>query len=207
MPKPKIVFFDFHNVLSKYDYQKSFDAAIYKKIDQRIFQNDSQILNEWMEGTLSSYDLYQQLAKELAVPFSDLYQDFLVGESQLIIDQNLLDLAKKIRGQHTKVGIISDNVDTFLTHTVPDNNLDHLFDFIFSSATYGKQKYRDGSLFDVVLEKLELDSFKDCLMIDDNPSNCQFFEKRGGLAFVYKYGEVEQLADWIQTNTNLTLKK
>ncbi len=196
--KKTIVFFDFHNVLSNYDYSKKYDAEVYEKIEAILFENKEKLMNDWMDGVLSSVNLYKILSKRLNIPFEEIFDDFINGEKELQIDKVLIDLVGKLKESGVVVGVISDNADTFLQYTVPHNGLNKVFDFIISSAEYGVQKYNQGLLFDKAKEVLHLGTFENCYLIDDDKKNCKYFIDRGGHSFVYQYQKHGDLRKWLR---------
>lgn len=201
----KHVFFDFHNVLSKYDYDKAFSPEVYAKIDEIVIGDDWELFSIWNEGRISSADLYRKISERLEIPFDELYDDFVKGEMELQLNEPLMNLVEKIRTKTIKVGIISDNVDTFTTHTVPHKKLHEKFDFVINSADHGKRKYDNGALFDKAIEVLNLKDFSDSFLVDDAPENSTYFQQRNGEAFQYVYGDDQPLIAWLEEKLDLKL--
>lgn len=113
------------------------------------------------------------------------------------LDKEIKDLAESLKLSGKKIGIVTDNMDIFTQITIPNHQLETLFDIVINSADYGMLKKEDnGKLFDIALAALG-ENIENSLMIDDSESTIELYKQKGGHGFVYR--DVAELKSFLLT--------
>jgi len=185
-----VVLFDFDGVLSHGRFYSGLikkQPETYQRIEAEIFAPPAQLAVDWMRGKKSSRDINLHLSNITGLPAVELEGYLRRSVENMELEKSLLDLARDLRSDGAKTGIVTDNMDIFTDITVPRQNLEKIFDVIVNSADYGYLKQdRNGYLFDVACRELKKEDFKDVLLVDDSKSNCRLFTDKGGEAILYQ---------------------
>jgi len=197
MNKFQAVLFDFDGVLCHdHFYDKTFLAErpeVCAWVNTHIF-NDAELTRKWMRGQMSSIEINEFVADGTGIDFSVVQKKFEDSIRLMRLDERVVQLAERLMLSGIKTGIVTDNMDVFSSITVPDKNLDELFNVILNSSDHGLLKQDDnGKVFDVALEALDV-KIENALHIDDSPKNIELFKNKGGNGFLYKdFNELEKL--------------
>lgn len=183
------VLFDFDGVLCKGRfYEKTLlpnHSEIYSWIQRNIFGNE-EIVRNWMRNRVDSAEINELIAKNTGIErklLNELYEESI---RRMELEKEVIDLAKSLKLSGKKIGIATDNMDVFTRITIPNHQLDKLFDVIINSADHGfLKKDENGKLFDIALTVLD-EKIENSLMIDDSESTIKLFKKKGGQGFAYK---------------------
>ncbi len=175
------IFIDWHGVLSdKGFWSESVNTNQKLKAFMKWYFSDISRYEEWMRNniTVSQIDkhsnLYDISSAEIIQAFKD---DIKVYAPNLKFLQAL-----NLLFPNSKKYIITDNIDLFdYIYNYYQSDLEVYFKGYFSSHQFDVLKTDNNpSLFDLVLPKLKLDSFDNCLLVDDNLANCIKFKKLKG---------------------------
>ena len=197
MNKFQAVLFDFDGVLCHdHFYDKTFLAErpeVCAWVNTHIF-NDAELTRKWMRGQMSSIEINEFVADGTGIDFSVVQKKFEDSIRLMRLDERVVQLAERLMLSGIKTGIVTDNMDVFSSITVPDKNLDELFNVILNSSDHGLLKQdENGKVFDVALEALDV-KIENALHIDDSPKNIELFKNKGGNGFLYKdFNELEKL--------------
>ena len=197
MNKFQAVLFDFDGVLCHdHFYDKTFLAErpeVCAWVNTHIF-NDAELTRKWMRGQMSSIEINEFVADGTGIDFSEVQKKFEDSIRLMRLDERVVQLAERLMLSGIKTGIVTDNMDVFSSITVPDKNLDELFNVILNSSDHGLLKQdENGKVFDVALEALDV-KIENALHIDDSPKNIELFKNKGGNGFLYKdFNELEKL--------------
>lgn len=104
------------------------------------------------------------------------------------INMNLINLIKDLKKNNNKVYILSDNNKDASNYYKTINGLNNLDGYVFSYE-YGTIK-KDGKLFDIILEKYNLDP-STCYFIDDTKKNIEVAESKGINGILYEDNDEE----------------
>lgn len=183
------VLFDFDGVLCKGRfYEKTLlpdYPKIYDWIQINIFGNKI-LVQDWMRSRVNSADINELIAKNTGIENNFLNQLYEESVRRMELEQAVRSMAESLRLSGRKIGIVTDNMDIFTKITIPNHQLDKLFDVVVNSADYGVLKKEDGGkLFDIALTVLD-EKIGNSLLIDDSELNVELFKKKGGQGFVYK---------------------
>ena len=141
--------------------------------------------DETVEEKFNSYNFSDSIKSK--------YKDKLIKYYELRdVNKNLINLIKELKKNNNKVYILSDNnKDASLYYKSVLNNLDG---YVFSYE-YGTIK-KDGKLFDILLEKYDLDP-KTCYFIDDTIENIEVAKSKGINGILYKDND-EEIIDYFK---------
>ena len=194
------ILFDFDGVLS---FDRFYTTTLKQEhpevadwIAKNIFENNKELVRQWMRGDISSAQINQDIAEQTGMDLPTLNQSFEESVEQISLDEDLVALIQKIREQDISVGLVTDNMDVFSEIVVGHLNLNQKFDTVLSSSEYGfLKKEQNGKLFDIALEKLGETDISQSLMVDNQPEVIELYKQKGGQGYVYK--NFHEFEDWI----------
>lgn len=194
------VLFDFDEVLCKGRFYKKTllpnYCEVYDWIQTNIFGN-KEVVQKWMRNQINSAEINRLIVENTDVGYeklNELYEESIRG---MELEKEMIDLVKSLKRSGKKVGIVTDNMDIFTQITIPNHQLDTLFDVIINSADHGILKKDDnGRLFDVALTALG-EKIENSLMIDDSESTIELYKQKGGHGIVYR--NITELELFLQT--------
>jgi hypothetical protein len=165
---------------------------------QRIFDN-SELVNEWMRGTLSSRQIIDELNLALDKRFSNTFLErrLLQDCGRMLVNAALIAFLGDVAGRAFIV-LATDNMDCFFqqisisrcsrrTRSLLNGNLQlrHIgsrFDDVLCSSALGTLKSDNPiRFFGDWLYRHAL-SFSQALLLDDSETTCRIFERSGGTA-------------------------
>lgn len=180
------IFIDFDGTVCFDYFWRSAPQEVNKIITKFLFQDNVQLIENWMRGKLLSEDIATLIAKNTGLDY-DLIYDILVKDCQnMYISPELLQAISDLGKNNTTI-LITDNMDCFNRFTKPALQLEKYFSFIFNSCDFGilKDDTTSGGLFKKVCDIYKFDITKSVL-VDNSEENCTIFTKLGGRAFLVK---------------------
>jgi putative hydrolase of the HAD superfamily len=135
----------------------------------------------YITGKCSENDFWNTLKRKTGIRGDNIS---LTHElmSRFILNDQMIDLAKKLRLKKLMVGILSDQTD-WLDQLNARFDFFKYFDHVFNSYPLGKGK-RDASLFDDIAGLLKTSPDK-LLFIEDDPGNIERARQKGWKAILY----------------------
>ena len=136
--------------------------------------NDMDTTDTSIEEKFNSYNFSNNIISK--------YKDILLKYYELRdFNNNLLNLIKELKNNNNKVYILSDNnKDASIYYKSVLNDLDgYIFSYEYKTIK------KDGKLFDILLEKYDLDP-KTCYFIDDTIENIKVAESKGMNGILYE---------------------
>ena len=185
MTNIKVILFDWHNTLSKNVFWENIqetDTDLYNNIRNRIFnENNCNIIKDWMRGKFSSKQFLKKFAKDNKE--LKFLEDELVKscESMKFAYENIEETFINLKSKGIKLGIASDNMDTFKKYTAPKLKLNKYFDNILSSNEIGYLKtdlINNEPIFFNEFLKSNNYSYNDCLFIDDSEKTTNLYKQK-----------------------------
>jgi FMN phosphatase YigB (HAD superfamily) len=209
MKNLKAVFFDFDGVLcTDYFYttlRKNY-PDILEFINKEIFRSEQKYSDRWMRGEFSYDDINKMVSKATGISMNKLTELFIESIKLMRINKELLELAQNLKKNGVQIALVTNNMDVFNEVTVPHNSLDKVFPAIVNSSDHGAMKHeQNGKLFDLALQQLGLDSFKNVLLMDDSEKACKMFESKGGMTYLF-HG-VKDFEVWSRKNLKIDGKE
>lgn len=184
--KKQNIFIDFDGTICFDYFWRSAPQEVNKIITKFLFQDNVQLIENWMRGKLLSEDIATLIAKNTGLNY-DLIYNILVKDCQnMYISPELLQAISDLGKNNTTI-LITDNMDCFNRFTKPALQLEKYFSFIFNSCDFGilKDDTTSGGLFKKVCDIYKFDITKSVL-VDNSEENCTIFTKLGGRAFLVK---------------------
>lgn len=184
--KKQNIFIDFDGTVCFDYFWRSAPQEVNKIITKFLFQDNVQLIENWMRGKLLSEDIATLIAKNTGLNY-DLIYNILVKDCQnMYISPELLQAISDLGKNNTTI-LITDNMDCFNRFTKPALQLEKYFSFIFNSCDFGilKDDTTSGGLFKKVCDIYKFDITKSVL-VDNSEENCTIFTKLGGRAFLVK---------------------
>lgn len=167
----KVVLFDFDGVLTIDAYGSvTIINYIVKKtgIDHDRFEKAYRRHNkELLLGVKKHEDIWEELCNELQTKID--YQILLDSFVQTELDDRMLSLAKKLREEGYRLGIVTDNKKDRIDAIVKYNHFEEIFEHVFISAEMGMSKKEQGT-FIKVAETFAVDT-SECVFIDNTEEN------------------------------------
>jgi 2-hydroxy-3-keto-5-methylthiopentenyl-1-phosphate phosphatase len=185
----KILFLDFNGVLSYDHFWHTLTDPNHKlheyhaKIHDYLFEENRDMLRQWMLGKYTTEDIHHTLHEKTGVPYQELLDIFEQECRNIDISKPILDLIKSLKSQYYCI-LATGNMDCFDRFTLPSNPiLEQTFDEINNSYNLGIFKSTDGGRY--FKEKTETlgGDIKSSVVIDDSDGVCEAFTKLGGRAF------------------------
>jgi FMN phosphatase YigB (HAD superfamily) len=201
----KTIIFDFDGVLCHdhfYTNLATLYPSVFEFIESTIFENGSEILNKWMRGQITKFDINSFISSNTGIDIDVLNRLFIESVNVMRIDQQMLDLAKSFSQQGKNIALVTNNVDVFTDITVKRLGLDKVFPVIINSHNYRLLKNdENGKLYDITITKLGVRDYQTALLIDDSSKAREVFSAKGG--GVYAYKTYNDLILWLKNETNL----
>lgn len=202
--RKNILFIDFNGVISYLPFWHSLmteSPVLFEKIQNILFRQNINLVQEWMKGEKQSEQICRYLAKIFPCDYSFLLWKLIENCKKMDIAPQVIHLLRALKDYYYIV-LVTDNMDCFRRRTVSYRQQDfQVFDYIFdSSERWFFKKEEDGRAF---LEQINMFEVKieDCLLIDDSRNNTSFFQKIGGQSFCPKnLQEVEKVLKHILKN-------
>lgn len=203
----KAVIFDYDGVLcSDYFYwplAKTY-PEIYKAINQQIFKQSHEAINQWMTGQISYRRTNQIIGQTIQAEPEMLDKILIAGIKQSNLNYPLIEFAQELRNSDIKTGILTDNMDVFSLYTVPHFQLDKTFNPIYNSAALGQLKHEHHwQILHQMITKMETD-FSHALVIDDSPKIGQHVKQQNGHFYLYPKGnrirDAKKFIAWYKNN-------
>jgi len=199
----KAVIFDFDGVLCHDRFYEEMllpqYQELYNWIQDNIFGNNN-LFYQWMRNEVNTNDINKIIAKGTGHKEEFLKDVLLKSLEAIRLDEKMFNLAKELKKLHgKKIAIITDNMDVFNSITIEKHNLNKTFPVIINSCDYGILKCEEnGRLFDIAMDKLRHDDYKNALLIDDSEKTREIFKKKGGNTFAYT--TYEEFKPWAKEN-------
>ncbi len=178
-----ILFIDFDGTLCHDKFWRSLPENDRNRIQKFLFEENTELVNDWMLGKYTSEEINQHLAKELFLGYESLWETFVLDCRMMYFDLKVLERIVKLRDRFYTV-LITDNMDSLERFTMPAYQFSDYFDEIVNSYNVGYFKNDfDGKMFKVVAENsnAEISSSR---FIDNSVRNCATFEKLGGTSYL-----------------------
>jgi len=175
-----VLFIDFDGVLSyqkfwfsladsKNDYHKYHQA-----VSDLVFQQNKQMVNDWLTGKCTSEGINQFVANELNLDYEKLFSIFCNDCSNFRVSENLLNTILGLKNKYYTV-CRTDNMDCFDRFILPANPLmEDAFNEIDNS--YNLKELKNLSYYKAKADRLGV-SLKDCVLIDDSQNVTEFFKQ------------------------------
>lgn len=182
---PDVVLFDYGGVLSAEGWKKGLRViAEANGLDaDSLIQTAADTIYDtgYITGKSSQEDFWNKLKTRTGIKGDG--NSFLCElMSRFILDQRMIDLAKRLKAGGVTIGILSDQTD-WLDQLNARDDFFKYFDHVFNSYHYGKGK-RDATLFDDIAALLKTPPEK-ILFIDDDPGNVGRARLKGWQACLY----------------------
>lgn len=188
----QLLFVDFDGVLSHtyfWHSLKNLNHPLHDYadcIDDFLFKQNRELINEWMVGKHTSEDINQFIAENLNIPYSQLFDVFKKDCANMKISKNILKKLAELKQKYYLI-LATGNMDSFDRFTLPaEKELSQVFDEIHNSFNFGLLKTSNGGEYfkNVVINKKV--AFDHCYLIDDSQKTCNLFESLGGKAYCTK---------------------
>lgn len=191
--KIKIIFFDWYKTLSSSTLFNSIadNKNLYKKLEDKIFGDEYQFVQDWMIGKLSLEEVISIVcSKDKDLSKEEIYKIIKTSSENLSFDsEEYLELIKSIKDKGIKVVIATDNMDIFERFTVPAQKLNDLFDDVLSSHNLKcvKDTIVNDKLvfFDDYLSNQGI-NYDETLFFDDTQHTLNLCKERGMKTFCVK---------------------
>ncbi|HYA14948.1 MAG TPA: HAD family phosphatase [Syntrophales bacterium] len=173
------VLFDFGGVLAEEGFRKGIEAiARLNNLDEESFvriANSAIHACGYVLGKASERAYWEVLRETTGIRGDDLLlRDEIL--SRFILREWMLDVVKKLRDVHIRVGILSDQTN-WLDELNTRYDFFKWFDYVFNSYHMGKSK-KDSTHFEDIVHMLGIEAQK-VLFIDDSQGNCERAAQKG----------------------------
>jgi len=173
-----IIFIDFDGTICHDRYWRTLLGDKQDKLQIYLFQENRDIVFDWMRGLYTSEEINSLVAAALEMPYSELWEIFVADCQSMHISPATLARIGHLRPIANTV-LVTGNMDCFSRFTVPALLLDQHFDAV-SNSYKGRLKTDDGgALFMQYVEQFGA-SIEDCVVIDDSEEVCSTFARLGG---------------------------
>ena len=183
-----IIFMDFNGVISYKNFWFSLEknnATVYEKINKVLFEENLEMVKDWMLWKYQSEEICRFLSDNLNVDYNHIYDTFVEDCKNIDLSRKIRELLNELKNYYHIV-LVTDNMDSF-TKFIVKNNLDYfnVFDSIFNSADEWYFKV-DAYLkyINHYNSKIELS-----YLIDDSAWNCKKFSELWWKAMNVKWEE------------------
>ncbi len=176
----RAVFFDFGGVIMRTEYQSPRQKLAerfnmdYDEMDRAVFGSDSARRASLGEITEDAH--WAAVLKRFKQPASEMQafrNNFFGGD---VIDHNLVEYIRSLRGKKFHTGLIS-NAWSGLREFITRKNLIDLFDTVIISAEIGAVK-PSAKIYEVALDQAKVGA-DEAVFVDDMPVNIEACEKVG----------------------------
>jgi FMN phosphatase YigB (HAD superfamily) len=172
-------FIDFHGTICNDTFWGNVDLHDREVINEFLFKNNIDVVNDWMRGQIRYSDVINLISQETNYPRSFLLNKFVDSCQKMRIPDGIIENLRKLR-KHSKLILITTNMDSFKIFTTASLQLYHVFDDVFNSSDFGLLKTdKAGMLFEIAQARHGLLSSSVCL-IDDDPNVGNIFLQQGG---------------------------
>ena len=192
----KCVVFDFGYTLSSDPYFKLIGPSAFKYADDVMSgkTDPHHIVEDWMAGLLSSYDVAVYLSKRVGLPPGQIQTALVEGCRQIEFNTAVWEFAQQQHRLGRKTAVVTGNFDVFIEVIVPARGLDNVFDAIVNSSDYGLLDKE--SLWPIAFKLLgDGYGYSSSLLIEDTAYEVRRFRELGGAA--YQYSTDEALCRWM----------
>ncbi|PIZ57074.1 hypothetical protein COY23_01935 [bacterium (Candidatus Torokbacteria) CG_4_10_14_0_2_um_filter_35_8] len=200
--KYKVIIFDFDGVLCCDYFYASLSKScpdVHKFIETKVFGGGSDIPDRWMRNQMTSDSVNKYISSHTEIDFERLSDLLKQDVRNMRIDDRLIRLANRFKENGRLIALVTDNMDVFNSITIEKHNLNKTFPVIINSCDYGILKCEEnGRLFDIAMDKLRHDDYKNALLIDDSEKTREIFKKKGGNTFAYT--TYEEFKPWAKEN-------
>ncbi|NEJ17715.1 hypothetical protein GR211_33220 [Rhizobium leguminosarum] len=175
-----IIFIDFDGTICNDRYWRTLPSDKQNKLQTYLFQENRNIVFEWMRGLHTAEEINNLVAVALDIPYSELWEIFVADCQSMHVSPATLARLAHLRLIANTI-LVTGNMDSFSRFTVPALLLDQHFDAISNSYNEGRLKTDDGgALFMQYIEQFGA-SIEDCVVIDDSAEVCSTFARLGGM--------------------------
>lgn len=187
-PKNKYIFIDWNKTLSCsffWEQLSNTDHKYHKYFNEitRIFTNNKKLVKAWMRGQYSAENISEIINKNTGINSDLIFKELKEScENMKYVSLKIPQLITTIREKGIKVGIATDNMDTFKRFTIPAMSLDLIFDDILISSEIGflKNDLKNNELyfFKSFLKEKRV-SYSDLILVDDSTDTNRIYKKAG----------------------------
>jgi putative hydrolase of the HAD superfamily len=183
----RAVFFDFGGVILRTEYQAPRQYLAerlnmeYDDLVRLVFESETS--RKASIGTLTADEHWAALMKRLNRPASDaqkIHDEFFGGD---VLDYELIQLIRALRGRSYKTGMISNAWDD-LRQYIARQKFDDAFDDITISAEVGVVK-PEAKIYHAALEQVQVQA-GEAVFVDDFQVNIEGCEKVGMQGILFK---------------------
>lgn len=175
---PKYIFFDWHNTLSKDIFWPNDE-----KISEIIFSGKKDIVNQWMRGEKTSEEICEIIQETIGINKNLVLEKLINGCRRMnFVLPDLPQQIVKIKGNGIKVGIATDNMDTFLRFTEPKLKLREMFDDILVSSEVGFLKTDVESGVSKFFNNFTINNkidYREIVLVDDSQKIFELYKDLG----------------------------
>lgn len=168
------------------EYQYDRFGHTFRQIDKEAYVERFIALDRY--GYVWKDKVYQQLIDELKiteVTWEELLRDYVGGFSRHCVPfPNLITMLDELRGQGSRLGIITNGVGPFQMRNVRALGIPHYFDSILVSESEGIKK-PDPRIFERALDRLGV-SPVESIYVGDHPQNDVDAAKALGMKAIWK---------------------
>lgn len=178
-----LIFVDFDGTICHDRFWRSLDSDLFEKLQKFLFQENRELVNEWMRGKHTSEEINQLVSENINIPFDTLWEVFEKDCRTMSVSEEILKRIHSLRESFHTI-LITGNMDCFTRFTVPELKLNDYFDVISNSYDDGILKSENnGELFTKYANSFN-SSVSDSFLIDDSQKVCDTFEGLGGIAYL-----------------------
>ena len=177
------IFWDWHGVLGLNGFwhiSSKKDLEIKKFVDY-VFTKPA-VVDNWMRSECTIKDLLE--LSNSRVSYDNLLASFCTDINLAKCNHSLLSAIKALypKARHS---IITDNMDIFEIHYLNKSKfVGDNFSSVFCSSSAGLLKKDEPGLYEYTLNRLQLSSFKNTILLDNSQKNCDRFKALGGLSIL-----------------------
>jgi len=172
------LFVDFDGTICHDRFWRSLSQAAYANVQEILFNQNNEMVADWMRGKYTSEQINQFVAIETGIEYSQLWEIFQHDCVTMRVDEKIFEALAQLRKNYHLV-LITGNMDSFDRFTVPALKLNSYFDVIVNSYTEGQLKTDNGG--ESFLKYLK-GSILDAILIEDSEKSCEVFTQLGGTA-------------------------
>lgn len=202
MIKPNAVIFDFDGVTATSRFYLTKDNLypdIQDFVQNYIFAGKEKYGERWMRGDLTYKDINNIIAAGTNRPEAQVHDCLIRSIREFRINPIITEFSLKLKSSAIPHALVTSNMDIFNDFSVRYFHLDKYFPLIFNSADYKMLKRENnGKLYDIAVNTMGIQSYKNVLLIDDSEKSCELIRSKGGVA--YQYQSDEDFLEWVKSN-------
>ncbi len=180
-PQKSIIFCDFDGVLCHDRFWRSLSAAENEMVQEYLFKNNVDLVNDWMRGKYSAEEINQKVSENTGIPYDVLWDVFVKDCESMSVSPEALERLNDLRDRYLVI-LVTGNMDCFTRFTRPAAELDKYFDDISNSFEEGIFKTDEkGRIFVQFAEKYGI-PIESCYVLDDSKNVNGVFAELGGIA-------------------------